>query len=142
ATYNGAAFNNDRVLINNSLITLQLLSGNRFRASVTAGAAFDRVEIRLGGLATVLTSVDIYQATYRYKSPTGLANRTICSGQTATIAANIGVGETINWFDVAAGGTSLASTASYTTPALTAPTTYYVEITRNGCVNSERFPVV
>jgi gliding motility-associated-like protein/uncharacterized repeat protein (TIGR01451 family) len=142
ATYNGATYNNDRVLINNSLITLQLLSGNRFKASVQAGAAFDRVEIRLGGLATVLTSLDIYQATYRYKSPTGLANRTICSGQTTTIAANIGVGETINWFNVAVGGTSLASTTSFTTPVLTVPTTYYVEITRNGCVNSERFPVV
>ncbi|WP_246236368.1 Ig-like domain-containing protein [Flavobacterium ajazii] len=142
ATYNGATYNNDRVLINNSLVTLQLLSGNRFKASVEAGAAFDRVEIRLGGLAAVLTSLDIYQATYRYKSPAGLANRTICSGQTTTITANIGVGETINWFDVASGGTSLASTTSYTTPALTVPTTYYVEITRNGCVNSVRFPVL
>ncbi|WP_035137062.1 Ig-like domain-containing protein, partial [Flavobacterium chungangense] len=142
ATYNGATYNNDRVLINNSLVTLQLLSGNRFKASVEAGAAFDRVEIRLGGLAAVLTSLDIYQATYRYKTPTGLANRTICSGQTTTIVANIGVGEIINWFDVASGGTSLASTTSYTTPALTVPTTYYVEITRNGCINSERFPVL
>ncbi|MCI9845089.1 gliding motility-associated C-terminal domain-containing protein [Flavobacterium pectinovorum] len=142
ATYNGVTYNNDRVLINNSLIILQLLSGNRFKASVEAGAAFDRVEIRLGGLATVLTSLDIYQATYRYKSPTGLANRTICSGQTTTITANIGVGETINWFDVASGGTSLGSTTSYTTSALTVPTTYYVEITRNGCVNSVRFPVL
>ncbi|WP_163396731.1 hypothetical protein [Flavobacterium limi] len=142
ATYNGAAYNNDRVFINNSLVTLQLLSGNRFKASVEAGAAFDRVEIRLGGLAALLTSLDIYQATYRYKSPTGLANKTICSGQTTTIVANIGVGETINWFDVPLGGTSLASTTSFTTPALTVPTTYYAEITRNGCVNSERFPVV
>ena len=142
ATYNGATYNNDRIQINNSLITLQLLSGTRYRASVVAGAAFDRVEIRLGGLATVLTSLDIYQATYRYKSPTGLANRTICSGQTTTLVANIGVGETINWFDVATGGTSLANTASYTTPTLTVPITYYVEITRNGCINSERFPVL
>ncbi|MEL1254710.1 hypothetical protein AAEO57_13040, partial [Flavobacterium sp. DGU38] len=141
ATYNGASYNNDRVLINNSLVTLQLLSGNRFKASVEAGAAFDRVEVRLGGLAAVLTSLDIYQATYRYKVPTGLTNKTICSGQTTTLEANIGVGETINWFDVASGGTSLASTTSFTTPALTVPTTYYVEITRNGCVNSVRFPV-
>ncbi|WP_425280025.1 immunoglobulin domain-containing protein, partial [Flavobacterium fluviatile] len=142
ATYNGATYNNDRVLINNSLITLQLLSGNRFRASVVAGAAFDRVEIRLGGLATVLTSLDIYQATYRYKEPLISGNTTICSGQTTTLTASVGVGETIKWFDTATGGTSLAATTSYTTPALTVPTTYYVEITRNGCVNSERFPVV
>jgi len=142
ATYNGATFNNDRILINNPLITLQLLSGNRFRASVVAGANFDRVEIRLGGLATVLTSVDIYQATYRYKAPTIAGNTTICSGQTTTLVANIAVGETINWYAAATGGASLANTATYTTPALTASTTYYIEIARNGCVNSERFPVV
>ncbi|WP_264537174.1 gliding motility-associated C-terminal domain-containing protein [Flavobacterium sp. N1736] len=141
ATYNGATYNNDRVLINNPLITLQLLSGNRFRASVVAGANFDRVEIRLGGLATLLTSVDIYQATYRYKVPTITGDTTICSGQTTTLVANIAVGETINWYNVATGGAPLVNTASYTTPALTTPTTYYIEIARNGCVNSVRFPV-
>ncbi|MBZ4034838.1 DUF11 domain-containing protein [Flavobacterium sp. 17A] len=142
ATYNGATYNNDRTQIsNNSLVTLQLLTGNRFRASVTAGANFDRVEIRLGGLATLLTSVDIYQATYRYKEPSITGNQTICSGQTTTLTASLAVGETINWYSAATGGTPLASTASYTTPALTASTTYYVQVTRNGCLNSERNPV-
>ncbi|WP_433810401.1 gliding motility-associated C-terminal domain-containing protein [Flavobacterium johnsoniae] len=141
ATYNGATYNNDRIAINNPLITLQLLSGNRFRASVVAGANFDRVEIRLGGLATVLTTADIYQATYRYKAPVITGNTTICSGATTTLTAALAVGETVNWYSAATGGTSLASTAAFTTPALTAPTTYYVEITRNGCVNSERNPV-
>jgi len=142
ATYNGATYNNDRISVTNPLVTLQLLTGDRFRASVVAGANFDRVEIRLGGLATVLTSLDIYQATYRYKAPTITGNTTICSGNTTTLVANIAVGETINWYSAATGGASLASTAAYTTLALTVPTTYYVEIARNGCVNSERFPVV
>ncbi len=142
ATYNGATYNNDRVSINNnSLVTLQLLSGNRFRASVTAGANFDRVEIRLGGLATLLTTVDIYQATYRFKAPAISGNATICSGQAASLTAALAVGETINWYSATTGGTSLASTASFTTPALSIPTTYYVQVTRNGCVNSERNPV-
>ncbi|MXO05845.1 gliding motility-associated C-terminal domain-containing protein [Flavobacterium sp. HBTb2-11-1] len=141
ATYNGLTYNNDRVAINNPLITLQLLSGNRFRASVIAGANFDRVEIRLGGLATVLTSVDIYQVAYRYKAPTITGDTTICSGSSTTLTAALAVGETVNWYSTATGGASLASTAAFTTPALTAPTTYYVEVTRNGCVNSERNPV-
>ena len=141
ATYNGATYNNDRIAINNPLITLQLLSGNRFRASVVAGANFDRVEIRLGGLATVLTSVDIYQATYRYKAPAITGDTSVCSGQTTTLTASLAVGETANWYSTATGGTSLASTVAFTTPAITAPTTYYVEITRNGCVNGERNPV-
>ena len=141
ATYNGVTYNNDRVLINNPLVTLQLLSGTRFRASIVAGANFDRVEIRLGGLATVLTSLDIYQATYRYKAPTIVGDTTICSGQTAALVGNIAVGETINWYNVATGGASLANTAAFTTPVLNAPATYYIEITRNGCVNSERSSV-
>lgn len=142
ATYNGATYNNDRTSINNnSLVSLQLLTGDRFRASIVAGANFDRVEIRLGGLATVLTSLDIYQATYRYKVPLFTGNTTICSGQTTTLTTPLAAGETINWFSAATGGTSLASTAAYTTQALTADTTFYVEITRNGCVNSERNPV-
>jgi gliding motility-associated-like protein/uncharacterized repeat protein (TIGR01451 family) len=142
ATYNGATYNNDRVLINNALVNLQLLSGNRFRASIVAGANFDRVEIRLSGLATVLTTLDIYQATYRYKAPTVSGTTTICSGQTTTLTSSVGVGETIKWFDAATAGNELINTAALTTPALTTATTYYVEITRNGCVNSERFPVV
>jgi gliding motility-associated-like protein/uncharacterized repeat protein (TIGR01451 family) len=142
ATYNGATYNNDRVLINNPLITLQVISGNRFRASVVAGANFDRVEIRLGGLATVLTTLDIYQASYRYKAPTISGNTTICSGQTTTLTASQSVGETIAWYDAATGGTLLASTTAYTTVSLTVPTTFYVAITRNGCLNSERFPVL
>ncbi|NWL01345.1 hypothetical protein DM790_11000 [Flavobacterium collinsii] len=141
ATYNGATYNNDRVAVNNPLITLQLLSGNRFRASVVAGANFDRVEIRLGGLATVLTTVNIYQATYRYKAPIITGNTTVCSGQTTTLTASLAVGETVNWYSAATGGASLASTAAFTTPVLTVPTTYYVQVTRNGCVNSERNPV-
>lgn len=141
ATYNGATYNNDRVTINNPLITLQLLSGTRYRASVTAGANFDRVEVRLGGVLGLLTNLDIYQAAYRYKAPVITGDTNICSGQTATLTASLAVGETINWYSAATGGASLASTATFTTPALTADTTYYVEITRNGCVNGERNPV-
>ncbi|WP_173969263.1 Ig-like domain-containing protein, partial [Flavobacterium bizetiae] len=141
ATYNGATYNNDRIAITNPLISLQLLSGNRFRASVVAGANFDRVEIRLGAVANLLTTVDIYQATYRYKAPVISGNTTICSGQTATLNANLALGETIRWYDALTGGNLLNSTASFTTLPLTANTTYYVELTRNGCVNGERNPV-
>ncbi|WP_109746180.1 Ig-like domain-containing protein [Flavobacterium araucananum] len=142
ATYNGATYNGDRVFINNPLVTLQVLSGNQFKASIVAGANFDRVEIRLGGVVTALTNLDIYQATYRYKAPTISGNTTICSGQTAALVSSAALGETIKWYSALTGGTLLSSTAAYTTLPLTANTTYYVEVTRNGCVNSERFPVL
>ena len=142
ATYNGATYNGDRVFINNPLVTLQLLSGNRFKASIVAGANFDRVEIRLGGVVTALTNLDIYQATYRYKAPVISGNVAICGGQTTTLTANLALGETIKWYDAITGGNLLSSTAAYTTVPLTVNTTYYVELTRSGCVNSERNPVV
>ncbi|MCV9931712.1 gliding motility-associated C-terminal domain-containing protein [Flavobacterium sp. LS1R47] len=142
ATYNGATYNNDRIAVNSSLLNIQLLTGNRFKASLTAGSAFDRVEIRLGGLATLLTSLDIYGASYKFKARTITGNTTICNGQGTTLTSSASLDETIKWYDALTGGTLLSSTTAYTTPVLTANTTYYIEVTRNGCVNSERFPVV
>ncbi|PAM95054.1 hypothetical protein B4N84_07135 [Flavobacterium sp. IR1] len=142
ATYNGATFNNDRIAATNPLVTLQLLSGNRFRASIVAGASFDRVEIRFGGIASLLTSLDIYQATYRYKAPTITGNMIVCAGDTTTLVASLATGETVGWFATPTGGAAIVSTPSFTTPVLNTATTYYVQITRNGCVNSERTPVL
>ncbi|MEZ0181348.1 hypothetical protein AB9T89_03825, partial [Flavobacterium oncorhynchi] len=141
ATYNGATFNNDRAAIN-SLLDVQLLTGGRFRATFKAKAAFDRVEVRLGGLALLLTSLDIYGASYKFKERTITGNKTICSGQTTTLTADAALGESIKWYDAATAGNLLRSAAAFTTPVLTANTTYYVEVTRNGCVNSERSAVL
>ncbi len=64
---------------------------------------------------------------------------TINSGQTATLTASgAPAGATYRWFAAAAGGTPLASTASYTTPALTATTTFYVAAYRLPCGESPR----
>jgi Zinc carboxypeptidase len=50
---------------------------------------------------------------------------TICQGQTAALSAT-GTG-TIRWYSSATSTTALASTAAYTTPALNATTSYWVE---------------
>jgi len=60
---------------------------------------------------------------------------TICSGSTATLTATA-PGGTYNWYATASGGTSLAANASFTTPNLTANTTYYVDVTSaSGCTS-------
>lgn len=100
ATYNGATFNNDRAAVN-SLLNVQLLGGERFRVTLTAKSAFDRVEVRLGGLALLLTSLDIYGASYKFKERTITGNKTICSGQTTTLTADVALGESIKWYDAA-----------------------------------------
>lgn len=59
----------------------------------------------------------------------------ICTGNTATLTA-LAPGGTYSWFNVASGGTPLATGATYTTPVLTASITYYVETMLNGCTSS------
>lgn len=53
------------------------------------------------------------------------ANKTICSGNTATLTAS-GAG-TLSWFNQATGGVNSSTGSNYTTPVLTTSTTYYVE---------------
>lgn len=59
----------------------------------------------------------------------------ICSGSPATITVSSPTG-THEWFTVASGGTAIAVGNNYTTPALVANTTYYVQTTVNGCTST------
>jgi len=67
----------------------------------------------------------------------------ICSGNTATLnISSPQVGYTYSWYNAATGGTVLSTGTSYTTPALTATTTYYIDaINGPGCVSATRTPV-
>ncbi len=129
--------------LNSSLVYLQLLGGNRFEATFAAGADFDRVEVRFQAVVAALSSLDIYGAQIVYPNPTITGNgQTICYNTSATISAVANGNTQIAWFTAATGGTAFATTPSYTTPNLTASTTYYIEVSRNGCANAERIPVV
>ncbi|WPU95783.1 PKD-like domain-containing protein [Mucilaginibacter sabulilitoris] len=64
---------------------------------------------------------------------------TICTGSVATLHAEVPSG-IINWYDAPSGGTPLISSPDFTTPVLTATTTYYVQTTLGDCV-SDRTPV-
>jgi gliding motility-associated-like protein len=60
----------------------------------------------------------------------------ICSGDVTTLTATAGAGASLEWYDAATGGTLLASTASFTTPALATSKTYYVQATESGCTGA------
>lgn len=60
---------------------------------------------------------------------------TICAGGTASLLATA-PGPSYEWYDAPSGGTLLASTAAYTTPALNASTTYYVQATNGTCAGA------
>ncbi len=57
-------------------------------------------------------------------SPAAVSPLNINCGSTATLSAT---GASLNWYSSPAGGTALTSGATYTTPALNASTTYYVQ---------------
>ncbi len=59
----------------------------------------------------------------------------ICSGQTATFSATSSPGASIYWYSVASGGTPVHTGSSFTTPALTSPTTYYAEAAIGSCTS-------
>ncbi|PKP17074.1 MAG: hypothetical protein CVU05_16170, partial [Bacteroidetes bacterium HGW-Bacteroidetes-21] len=62
---------------------------------------------------------------------------TICQNSTATLTASVS-GGVYEWYDAATGGTLLSTGASYTTPALSATTTYYVQSNVSGCIGPRR----
>jgi large repetitive protein len=68
------------------------------------------------------------------------SNVTICYGSTAQLHASAGGTGEFDWYTTPTGGTSLISSPDYTTPPLTASTTYYVQTSLNGCT-STRTPV-
>ncbi|WP_214228989.1 putative Ig domain-containing protein, partial [Pedobacter sp. B4-66] len=128
--------------LNSSLLNLVLLSGSRVNVTVPAGGVYDRVEIRFGALITALTTYNVYGATIIYPNPTVAATgQTICSGSTTTLTATANGGTTLKWYASATSGTVLATGNTFTTPALTATTTYYIEVSKDGCANVERIPV-
>ncbi|MFN3939974.1 MAG: hypothetical protein ACK4IY_05270, partial [Chitinophagales bacterium] len=66
-------------------------------------------------------------------APTVSAPPAICAGQTAIITPSAG-GSSYKFYNVSSGGTALHTGTSYTTPALSSSTTYYVaSVSAAGC---------
>ena len=67
-----------------------------------------------------------------------------CGAGTLTLTATPGTGETVDWFSTLTGGTSIGSGTTFTTPNITATTTYYAEVrnTTTGCLSAVRTSVV
>lgn len=68
---------------------------------------------------------------------------TICSGSTATLSVTSPqAGFTYKWYDAATAGNLLGTGNSFVTPALSSPTTYYVEaVSPGGCISPTRTAV-
>ena len=79
---------------------------------------------------TTTKQVTVTAATPAVPTASGTA---ICTGNTTTLTATGSTGATFKWYSLATGGTVLVSTASYTTPTLSANTSYWVTQTVGGC---------
>ena len=71
----------------------------------------------------------------------GTTPGSVCGTGTVTLSATAFFG-TINWYDSLTGGNLVGSGSSFTTPVISATTTYYVDATNNGCTTASRIAVV
>jgi uncharacterized delta-60 repeat protein/gliding motility-associated-like protein len=76
-------------------------------------------------------------------APPSTSDVTICAGEAAVLTATGGIDGQFRWYDIAIGGTAFdgETNGAYTSPALSATSTYYVAV-RNGTCESTRTPVV
>ena len=127
--------------VNDALVNLSLLSGNRFNAIFEAKNTYDRVEIRNTGLVSALTSVDIYGA-HIVVPEVEVDNDIveICAGETINFDIITETGLSYSWYDAPTGGTLLATGGSFTTSEINTSQIFYLEITRNSCLIQERIP--
>lgn len=86
---------------------------------------------------TTITNLITVTASPTFTSITPDAN---CGTGTATLEA-IASGGVISWFTNASGGAALGTGTTFTTPTISNTTTFYAEITDNGCTTS-RVPVI
>jgi gliding motility-associated-like protein len=70
------------------------------------------------------------------------ASVSVCTGSSAILTVtNPQTGVTYNWYTASAGGTIAGTGVNFTTPAVNANTTYYVEGANGNCISSSRTAV-
>jgi PKD repeat protein len=109
-----------------------LASGTSFTTpSLTATTTF-YVEAQFGTCTSARTAVIATVNTTPTITSTTPAQR--CGTGSVTLQSTASSG-TIQWFANATGGSSLFNGANYTTPSLTTTTSYFVQVSQNGCVS-------
>lgn len=158
--YNGSTPVGTVISSSSGLLSLSLLTTGQGQFSVvtvrtsTSTPPFDRIEIKLGGLANVnLTSkLKIYEVKkIILPQPTidGVTanSKTICEGSTTSLSINeFQDCTTYKWYTASSGGTDVHSGSTPYTPQASLLTpgvqTFYVEASRTNCTEtSGRIPV-
>lgn len=150
-TFNGTADNADVVTLSNSLIKLQVLgiglgTTPKVRVIIPVTKDFNAVQVDLEALVSGFGTLRIYEASAFIPVTVTPASPSVTSGQPATLTPGIDArvaGASFNWYTSPTGGTPVfTGTGTFTTPALTANTTYYVEaVASSGLKSYVRTPV-
>ncbi|MET0461769.1 MAG: hypothetical protein ABW007_01390 [Chitinophagaceae bacterium] len=120
-------------------LSLRLLSAssNRYLLSIPMANAFDRVEISLGGVASVLSTLRIYDVVRRFPTPVVTSNNGTRLADTITVYRNTPLqlsatsADPISWYS--AGGAWLGDGNTYNIPSVTADGYYTATSFRYGC---------
>ncbi|WP_182960885.1 Ig-like domain-containing protein [Pedobacter gandavensis] len=131
-----------------TLLSLDLLTllgnGTPVTTSIKPGVAFDRLTVNSAAVLSLLFSLRVHEVQITAASPVlTVPAPTICANTTTTLTVTASALSTAKWYDAATAGNLLTTGNSFTTPVLTATTTYYVAIAKNGCTEeSVRIPVL
>lgn len=101
-----------------------------FAAGVSAAGTYS-VTVTVGGCTSLPGTVTVVVNPIP-AAPT-VTPISICYNTSGTLTATVS-GATYEWYDAATGGTLLGTGTTYTTPALTSSTTYYVHSNTAGCI--------
>lgn len=122
---------------------IALATGNTYTTAALSGTTTFYVEGVTGTCVSTSRTAVVVNVNPLPGLPSVVTNNeTISAGQTATLQATATAGNTIKWFAGPTGGVALATGPSFTTPALSATTTYYVGAENaSGCSSATRVPV-
>jgi len=101
-------------------------------STATAGTTSYYVSQTVGGTESARAKIDVI---VNPLPVTPTANPAARCGTGTVVLGAAGAG-TLNWYSASTGGTSLGTGTSFTTPSISATTTYYVSSTINGCTSA------
>jgi gliding motility-associated-like protein len=109
-------------------------NGNTFQTPVLTSNTTYYVEHTTGSCTSSRTPVTV-TVTPAPDAPVVPDGPIICNGTSTSLTATSTQGGTFQWFTAATGGNAIFSGDTFTTPALTATTTYYVQTTVGTCTS-------
>ena len=110
----------------------------------TTTTYYAEAKVTAGGCVSTSRTAVVANINAAPAAPTAPIDGSRCGPGTVNLSATVPAGQTIEWFSAATGGTALGTGATFTTPGISATTTYYAEakLTAGGCVSASRTAVV